>query len=141
MAVAVAAMFKATLDRPRGAAMLRELADLLESNRFEAVPWGPKHPEHRAAIQALIDARRRPAYDPLDDDAMLNLMSDLEREFNDVMDGLVERYDQAVETADEFLLHGFLMQFMIRRYGRVEEPDEAWSVVRDAALDQGWIEP
>lgn len=64
MAVAAAAMFKSTLDRPRGVAMLRELADVLEANRFEAIPWGPKHPEHRAAIRALIDAGQRPEYDP-----------------------------------------------------------------------------
>lgn len=68
-------------------------------------------------------------------------MRDLEREFNAAMDGLVERYDQAVETADEFLLSSLMMQFMIKRYGRIEEPDKAWPVVREAALDQGWIEP
>lgn len=141
MAVAVADMFRSTLDRPRGVAMLRDLADILESNRFEAIPWGPKHPEQRMAINALIEARSRPRYDPTDNDAMLSLMGDLEREFNAAMDGLVERYDETVDTADEFLISAFLMQFMIKRYGRIEEPDEAWPVVRDAALDQGWIEP
>jgi hypothetical protein len=141
MVVAAADMFRSTLDRPRGVAMLRYLADILESNRFEAIPWGPKHPEQRKAIHALIEARSRPHYDPTDDDAMLHLMSDLEREFNDAMDVLVERYDETVDTADEFLISAFLMQFMIKRYGRIEEPDEAWPVVREAALDQGWIEP
>ncbi|MBB1177722.1 hypothetical protein [Brevundimonas aurantiaca] len=141
MAVAAAAMFKSTLDRPRGVAMLRELAEILERNDFGSIPWGPKHPDHKRAIQTLIDEKRAPTYDPADQDAMLSLMDDMEAEFTLAMDRLVERYLDAVETADEFLLHGFLMQFMIKRYGRIEEPEDAWSTVRHAAIDQGWIEP
>jgi hypothetical protein len=141
MAVAAADMFRSTMDRPRGVAMLRDLADILERQEFDAIPWGPNHPGQRKAIHALIEARSEPHYDPFNDDSMLDLMADLEREFNEAMDRLVKRYAETVETADEFLVGAFLMQFMIKRYGRLEDPEEAWTVVRQAALDEGWIEP
>lgn len=140
MLVAATAMFKGTLDRPRGVGILRDLADMLERQDLKQIPWGPDHPAHRPAIQRLVDQSMPPFYDPRDDDAMMKLMADLEGEFVPAIEGLVDRYLETVETADEQILYGFLAQMLIRRYAQLD-PDDAWGVIKDAALTAGLWEP
>lgn len=139
MLVAATAMFKATLDRPRGVGLLRDLADMLERQGLGQIPWGPDNPEHRPAIQRLVDRDLQPSYDPRDDDAMLKLMADLEGEFVTAIEGLVDRYLETVETADEQMLYGFLAQMLIKRYAHLD-PDDAWSTIKDAADLSGLLD-
>ncbi len=44
MLVAATAMFKGTLDRPWGAALLRDLANMLERQGLKQIPWGQTNP-------------------------------------------------------------------------------------------------
>jgi hypothetical protein len=142
MLVAAAADFNATLDRPRGVALLRQIADLLEEQRLADIPWGPKNKEHRPAIRALIDAKSHPKLDYDDgDDGMLSLMRILEREFGEAVDRLVDRFEHWADGAEEPLLLGFLIQFLIKRYAQVEEPGPAVGTIWHASIDAGLVQP
>lgn len=140
--VAAADAFSATLDRPRGAALLRNLADLLEQQRLAEIPWGPKNPAHKPVLRYLVEQELGPVI-KIDEESggMYSLMSKLEAEFYGAVDTLVDRFEHRVEGADELLLTSFMTQFMLRRLSAIEEPDLAWSTVRDVAVDEGWIEP
>lgn len=140
MLVAATAAFTATLDRPRGVLLLRHLAGLLESQRLDEIPWGPKNPAHKPVLRALVDSEMDAARPPSHDD-MPGLMAGLKAEFNTLVDTLIHRYEETQDGADETLLTGFLTQFMLQRWGTVEEVAIAWSLVRECAVDEGWIEP
>jgi hypothetical protein len=146
MLVAAAEQFNATLDRPRGVALLRRLADVLEHQRLADIPWGPKNDAHRPAFRELIDAEmkaRRPPEVDYEDGAngMLSLMRLLETEFGEGVDRLVDRFQDMAEGADPALLYGFLVHFLFRRYAQFEEAETAALTVRSAAVDQGWTQP
>lgn len=140
--VAAVDAFSATLDRPRGAALLRTLADLLEQQRLSEIPWGPKNPAHKPVLRYLVEQELGPVI-KFDEESggMYSLMKTLETEFYGAVDTLVDRFEHRVEGADESLLTGFLTQFMLRRLGAIDEPDLAWRTVREVAVDEGWIEP
>lgn len=142
MMVAAASSFTSTLDRPRGAALLRTLADLLEHQQLGEIPWGPKNTAHKPIFRALIDKELGPKIDYEDgSDGMLSLMIQLKAEFDEAVGKLVDRFAERAEGAQEEVVFGFLVQALLRRYAEIEEPDLAWSTVRHSAVDQGWIEP
>jgi hypothetical protein len=122
MLVAATAMFKGTLDRPRGAALLRDLANMLERQGLKQIPWGQTIPITARPIQRLIDRDEPPSYEPGDDDAMLKLMADLEQEFVDAVERRVDRYLEAVETADEQVLYeSFTYNKRVNRLATIQE--------------------
>ena len=142
MMVAATSSFRSTSDRPRGVALLRTLADLLERKQLDQIPWGPSNKAHKPVIRTMIEKRLGPRIDYDDGgDGMFSLMSALDEEFGEVIDNLLERFTERAEGAREEVVFGFLVQFLLRRYAQVEETDLAWSTVRNAAIDEGWIEP
>ncbi|HEY3814540.1 MAG TPA: hypothetical protein VGL66_15065 [Caulobacteraceae bacterium] len=140
--VAATATFSRTKDRERGAKLLRALAELLEEKRLGEIPWGPKNPVHKPVFRELVAQGFGPDLATGNErDEMLVLMETLGREFNGAIDGLLDRFEGLTDGANERLLLGFLTQFMLRRYGQVEEPKAALSTVLDQAVDLGWVEP
>ncbi len=94
---------------------------------------GPDKPYHRPAIQRLIDHDEPPSYEPGYDDAMLKLMADLEQEFVDAVERRVDRYLEAVESADEQVLYeSFTYNKRVNRLATIQEH---YMIVR--ALERG----
>ncbi|WP_243637653.1 MULTISPECIES: hypothetical protein [Brevundimonas] len=94
---------------------------------------GPDNSYHRPAIQGLIDHDEPPSYEPGYDDAMLKLMADLEQEFVDAVERRIDRYLEAVESADEQVLYeSFTYNKRVNRLATIQEH---YMIVR--ALERG----